>query len=107
MYMYIHVLTVRVIVGTGIMVQVVDYGTVPAARPQVLTAKRTGFVRFAAVATLALGALAAVVVVGQTRPGILRNPHPSCSVWTCWVPTCRFWRSRVLSGGGWREPQSI
>jgi len=50
------------------MVQVVDYGTVPAARPQVLTAKRTGFVRFAAVATLALGALAAVVVVGQTRP---------------------------------------
>jgi len=52
------------------MVQVVDYGTVPAARPQ-LTAKRVGFIRFAAVATLALGALAAVIVVGQVRPGIL------------------------------------
>jgi len=49
------------------MVQVVDYGTVPAARPQ-LTAKRVGFIRFAAVATLALGALAAVIVVGQVRP---------------------------------------
>ena len=45
--MYIHVLTVRVIVGTGIMVQVVDYGTVPAAHPQVLTDKCNGFVQCA------------------------------------------------------------
>ena len=53
------------------MVQVVGYGSVPAAAPRPLASKvrRTGFVRFAAVATLALGALAAVIVVGQTRPG--------------------------------------
>jgi len=63
-------LTVCPIAGAGSMVQVVDYGTVPAARPQ-LTAKRVGFIRFAAVATLALGVLAAVIVVGQVRPGIL------------------------------------
>ena len=53
------------------MVQVVGYGSVPPAAPRPLASKvrRTGFVRFAAVATLALGALAAVIVVGQTRPG--------------------------------------
>jgi len=49
---------------------VVDYGSVPAAasRPLASKARRAGFIRFAAVATLALGALAAVIVVGQTRP---------------------------------------
>ena len=51
------------------MVQVVGYGSVPAARPLTSTARRSGAVRFAAVATLALGALAAVIVVGQNRPG--------------------------------------
>jgi hypothetical protein len=52
-------------------VQVVGYGSVPpaASRPLASKVRRTGFVRFAAVATLALGALAAVIVVGQTRPG--------------------------------------
>jgi len=49
-------------------VQVVGYGSVPAARPLTSTARRSGAVRFAAVATLALGALAAVIVVGQNRP---------------------------------------
>ena len=53
------------------MVQVVGYGSVPpaASRPLASKVRRTGFVRFAAVATLALGALAAIIVVGQTRPG--------------------------------------
>ena len=57
--------------GQQAMVQVVDYGSVPAAasRPLASKARRAGFIRFAAVATLALGALAAVIVVGQTRPG--------------------------------------
>lgn len=55
------------------MVQVVDYGSVPsAARPLPLKANRAAFIRFAAVATLALGALAAVIMVGQARPGIFR-----------------------------------
>lgn len=54
------------------MVQVTAYGSVPsAARPLAPLAKRTGAVRFIAVATLALGAFAAVIMVGQTRPGTL------------------------------------
>jgi hypothetical protein len=55
------------------MVQVTAYGSVPsAARPLAPPlAKRTGAVRFIAVATLALGAFAAVIMVGQTRPGTL------------------------------------
>ena len=54
------------------MVQVTAYGSVPsAARPLAPLAKRTGAVRFIAVATLALGAFAAVIIVGQNRPGTL------------------------------------
>ena len=64
--------------GQQAMVQVVDYGSVPAAasRPLASKARRAGFIRFAAVATLALGALAAVIVVGQTRPGTFVHARP-------------------------------
>ena len=57
------------------MVQVVDYGSVPSAAPLPMKANRAAFIRFAAVATLALGALAAVIMVGQARPGMLRFWH--------------------------------
>jgi hypothetical protein len=52
------------------MVQVVGYGAVPAASARQLSpiARRSGFIRFAAAATLAVGALAAVIVIGQNRP---------------------------------------
>ena len=53
------------------MVHVPSYGALPAGS-KVRTPRRADFVRFAAVATLALGALAAVIVAGQTaRPVVL------------------------------------
>jgi hypothetical protein len=61
------------------MVQVVGYGSVPGEQsPRARTSRRSDFVRFAAVATLALGALAAVIVVGQTRPG--SEPFPCTAI---------------------------
>jgi hypothetical protein len=61
------------------MVQVVGYGAVPAASARQLSpiARRSGFIRFAAAATLAVGALAAVIVIGQNRPGKASVPRPS------------------------------
>ena len=83
-----------------LMVQVTAYGSVPSvARPLAPLAKRTGAVRFIAVATLALGAFAAVIMVGQTRPGTLhfskscighRNVHfrMLMYLWCWWVCGC-------------------
>ena len=53
------------------MVHVPSYGALPAGS-KARTPRRADFVRFAAVATLALGALTAVIVAGQTaRPVVL------------------------------------
>lgn len=69
------------------MVQVVGYGTVPAARQLSPIARRSGFIRFAAAATLAVGALAAVIVVGQNRPGTIPVAQPQAAAALLEVPS--------------------